>query len=625
MRPARSTRTRSSSTRRGRVELVAEPLHPRLGGLAPQRETLRRAAEPVEHLQRLLARAGRVAELLLGASPLGEQRLEPLVDPAPPASGRTAPRLELREPCSRSRRGRAARRARAGARSRPRASRARSAAVAWSASGRSRFRTSASTSRARSTSIATRASLSSARWRRALKRPSPAASSIRAAPLGRPRGENRLDLALADDRVHPLAEPEVGEQLDEVEPPHGSPVDEVLPLAAAMQPPRDRELRIVDGQRPVGVVEEELDLAEVGRRRALPPPAKRTSSGFSARSSFGLSEPAAQRIASETFDLPEPFGPTITPTPGSSRISTGSGKDLKPRSLTARRCTARHPTRRGRRYAASSSTARASGASSSTCSAPPREDSRMPRRSGSSSSSVSRRRAQLRVRRAPFGHGPDRMPEISSRLPRRRAPRASSLASASRAASCSASFFVPPFAAAELLAVDDRGAREAAVVRRAFDVEISVYDHRRPVRASSSCRSVFVVDPRGERVLDLSEKRRRSRPRSPRSRAGGRARRAPPRAPRRATFGVARAARARPPSASGACATSRSPSPSSRADHRAGRARDDVRARLRQLSLRKSGMPHVERVRDRELEHAVAEELEPLVRVAAVAPPTRYG
>ena len=84
-------------------------------------------------------------------------------------------------------------------------------------------------------------------------------------PLGRPRREDRLDLALADDRVHPLAEPEVGEQLDEVEPPHRGPVDEVLPLAAAMQPPRDGELRVVDGQRTVGVVEEELDLAEVGR------------------------------------------------------------------------------------------------------------------------------------------------------------------------------------------------------------------------------------------------------------------------------------------------------------------------------------------------------------------------
>ena len=76
-------------------------------------------------------------------------------------------------------------------------------------------------------------------------------------------------------------------------------------------------------------------------RRASCAPAKRTSSGFSARSSLGESEPAAQRIASATFDFPEPFGPTMTPTPGSRRTSTVSGKDLKPRSFMARRCTPR--------------------------------------------------------------------------------------------------------------------------------------------------------------------------------------------------------------------------------------------------------------------------------------------
>ena len=55
---------------------------------------------------------------------------------------------------------------------------ARSAAVACKASGRSRFFTSSSRSRARSTWMPTRVSFSSARWRRRLKRPRPAASSI---------------------------------------------------------------------------------------------------------------------------------------------------------------------------------------------------------------------------------------------------------------------------------------------------------------------------------------------------------------------------------------------------------------------------------------------------------------
>jgi len=57
------------------------------------------------------------------------------------------------------------------------------------------------------------------------------------------------------------------------------------------------------------------------------------------RRSEGVSDPAAHTIASATFDLPEPFGPTTTATPGSSLSSIGSTNDLKPRSFTARRCT----------------------------------------------------------------------------------------------------------------------------------------------------------------------------------------------------------------------------------------------------------------------------------------------
>jgi hypothetical protein len=84
-----------------------------------------------------------------------------------------------------------------------------------------------------------------------------------------------------------------------------------------MEAPRDRELGVVDGTAAVLVVEEE-----------------------------GLSEPAAQRMASATFDLPDPFGPTITPTPCSRRTSTASGKDLNPRSFMARRCTGAQATLR---------------------------------------------------------------------------------------------------------------------------------------------------------------------------------------------------------------------------------------------------------------------------------------
>ena len=84
------------------------------------------------------------------------------------------------------------------------------------------------------------------------------------------RAENLLDAALADDRVHPSAEAEIGEELDEVDAAHGRAVQEVLTFAAAVQPPRDRELGV--RQRPFAfrVVEEQLDLAEVFGRAAAP-------------------------------------------------------------------------------------------------------------------------------------------------------------------------------------------------------------------------------------------------------------------------------------------------------------------------------------------------------------------
>src|SRR4029077_12372068 len=51
--------------------------------------------------------------------------------------------------------------------------------------------------------------------------------------------------------------------------------------------------------------------------------------------------------------------------------------------------------------------------------------------------------------------------------------------------------------------------------------------------------------------------------------------------------------------------------------------RDDVGAHLGELPLGEVGMRVVQRVRTRQLEHAVAEELEPLVRRAALARPRR--
>src|SRR3984957_5650505 len=59
-------------------------------------------------------------------------------------------------------------------------------------------------------------------------------------------------------------------------------------------------------------------------------PAKMTSSIFDERTVRGPWAPNTQATASTTFDLPLPFGPTTTVTPGSRRSVGWSAKDLKP-------------------------------------------------------------------------------------------------------------------------------------------------------------------------------------------------------------------------------------------------------------------------------------------------------
>ena len=89
------------------------------------------------------------------------------------------------------------------------------------------------------------------------------------AAVGRARREDRLDAALADDGACPRAEPDIGEQLDDVRAPHGGAVDQVLALAAAMEAARDRDLLVVEaGERAGRLVEQQLHLAV--RRRLTP-------------------------------------------------------------------------------------------------------------------------------------------------------------------------------------------------------------------------------------------------------------------------------------------------------------------------------------------------------------------
>src|SRR5205085_1784524 len=102
-----------------------------------------------------------------------------------------------------------------------------------------------------------------------LEPPEPGSLFDERAPLRRLRAQHGLDAPLRDDRTEPTAQADVREELDEVDAADGRAIDEVLPLAAAMQPAGERDL----GERqllprPVLVVEDELDLAEVDRLAA---------------------------------------------------------------------------------------------------------------------------------------------------------------------------------------------------------------------------------------------------------------------------------------------------------------------------------------------------------------------
>jgi len=63
-------------------------------------------------------------------------------------------------------------------------------------------------------------------------------------------------------------------------------------------------------------------------------PAKITSSISLPRTEVGRVSPITQRNASNRLDLPQPFGPTTAVSPGSTKSSVGSTKDLKPESLS---------------------------------------------------------------------------------------------------------------------------------------------------------------------------------------------------------------------------------------------------------------------------------------------------
>ena len=118
---------------------------------------------------------------------------------------------------------------------------------------------------------------------------------------------------------------------------------------------------------------------------------------------------------------------------------------------------------------------------------------------------------------------------------------------------------------------------------------------------------------------------RRSRRRPARTRTRGRRPRSPPRAVRPARCDCERSVAARLAGTSCACAASRVPELELLRNRGAALAGDDVCADLGQSPLGRLREAVVERPRDRELQHAVAEELEALVRRLAVRRPRGVG
>ena len=150
-----------------------------------------------------------------------------------------------------------------------------SAASAWRLSGRSRERASRSTSSARSRLSCVRPSFSCARRRRLRCLPRPGRLLDQQPAVARLGGDDRLDPALRDDRVHLLAQAGVRQHLDHVDQPAAGASQPILALAGAIEPPH--------GSRP----------------RARPGPATPSLSSSTSSTSAALAGLAAGRAAED--------------------------------------------------------------------------------------------------------------------------------------------------------------------------------------------------------------------------------------------------------------------------------------------------------------------------------------
>ena len=217
-----------------------------------------------------------------------------------------------------------------------------SAACAWRFSGRSRLRASRSTSSARSRLSWVRSSFSCARRRRLRCLPRPAASSTSS------RRSRGFECTISSTRPWLITECISRPRLASASTSITSTSRQRAPLRRYSPSPLRSSRRLIEiseNSLPAAdpapdstvVEQDDLDLG-VAARRLPSPPAKIMSCIVCPRTASGLCSPSAQSTASVMFDLPQPFGPTITLTPGENTSRVRSGKDLKPLIVIELRC-----------------------------------------------------------------------------------------------------------------------------------------------------------------------------------------------------------------------------------------------------------------------------------------------
>src|SRR4051794_5706749 len=244
----------------GELELHGEARPRGLGRLAPQRQPVGRSTQPVQRARRGLSLPGGVGQLLLGVVPLSQERLQPLV---------VALALERRGGTALVDRGGAFLDIGQRKRVDSKAQELDVAAELLGALGGTGLQGERpkpfldlrlDVAGALDLDCDSR-QLQLGAVAAALELADAGSLLDHRAPLRRARAEDLLDLALADDG-DAARQADVGEQLDEIGAANGRAVDDVLALAATMEAPHDRDLRVRQVRpRPVLVVEAQLDLA----------------------------------------------------------------------------------------------------------------------------------------------------------------------------------------------------------------------------------------------------------------------------------------------------------------------------------------------------------------------------